>query len=92
MLQTPENWLIADTTPLIALLDGRYPERRLFPDGLLGLLTQLVEDFFDDLCMHLVREVYGRDFELFGYDIDDPSRRDPVREIDLDAVHARLAA
>ena len=49
-----------------------------------------VEDFFDDLSMHLMREVYGRDFELFGYDIDDPSRRAPVREIDLDAVHARL--
>ncbi len=48
VLQTPENWLIADTTPLIALLDGRYPERRLFPDGLLGLLTHLVEDFFDE--------------------------------------------
>lgn len=49
-----------------------------------------VEDFFDDLSMHLMREVYGRDFELFGYDIDDPSRRAPVREIDLDAVHAKL--
>ncbi|MGR3591959.1 MAG: sulfotransferase family protein [Limimaricola soesokkakensis] len=51
-----------------------------------------VEAFFDDLSMHLVREVYGRDFELFGYDIDDPSRRAPRREIDLDAVHAKLGA
>ena len=49
-----------------------------------------VEDYFDDLSMHLMREIYGRDFELFGYDIDDPSRRAPVRGIDLDAVHAKL--
>ncbi|TFL17636.1 sulfotransferase family protein [Jannaschia formosa] len=49
-----------------------------------------VEAFFDDLSMHLVREMYKRDFELFGYDIDDPANRMPVREIDLGAVHAFL--
>ncbi len=49
-----------------------------------------VEDFFDDLSMHLVREMYKRDFELFGYDIDDPSSKRPVRAIDLDEVHAKL--
>ncbi|PWJ22347.1 sulfotransferase family protein [Jannaschia seohaensis] len=50
-----------------------------------------VEAYFDDLSMHLVREMYKRDFDLFGYDIDDPSNKMPVREIDLHAVHAFLS-
>jgi glutathione S-transferase len=33
VLHTPENWMIADTTPLLHLLDGRFPFRRLFPPG-----------------------------------------------------------
>jgi hypothetical protein len=49
-----------------------------------------VEAYFDDLSMHLMKEIYGRDFALFGYDFEDPSRRAPVREIDLDEVHAKL--
>ena len=40
--------------------------------------------------MHLVREIYKRDFDLFKYDIDDPGNKMPVAEIDLDEVHARL--
>ena len=32
-LRTPENWLLADTTPIIALLDARFPARQLVPPG-----------------------------------------------------------
>jgi hypothetical protein len=49
-----------------------------------------VADYFDDLAMHLVREIYHRDFELFRYDIDNPGNAKPVGEIDLDEVHAKL--
>ncbi|MCP5089152.1 MAG: sulfotransferase family protein [Rhodobacteraceae bacterium] len=49
-----------------------------------------VEDYFDDLSMHLVYEIYKRDFVLFKYDPQDPSRKEPVGEIDLDEVHAKL--
>ena len=49
-----------------------------------------VEDYFDDLSMHLVREMYKRDFELFKYDIDNPANKMPIGEIDLDEVHAKL--
>jgi hypothetical protein len=49
-----------------------------------------VEDFFDDLSRHLMWEVYRKDFQLFGYDFDDPSRKEPKREIDLAEVHAKL--
>lgn len=50
-----------------------------------------VEDYFDDLSMHLVREMYHRDFSLFKYDFDDPSNKYPIGEIDLDEIHAKLS-
>ena len=49
-----------------------------------------VEDYFDDLSRHLTFEIYKRDFDLFGYDPNDPANRQPVREIDLDEIHAKL--
>ncbi|MHA6347003.1 sulfotransferase family protein [Roseivivax sp. CAU 1761] len=49
-----------------------------------------VEAYFDDLSMHLVYEIYKRDFELFRYDFENPANRLPVGEIDLDEVHAKL--
>ncbi|MHA7889220.1 MULTISPECIES: sulfotransferase family protein [Roseicyclus] len=49
-----------------------------------------VEDYFDDLSMHLVYEIYHRDFEVFKYDFENPGNKMPVGEIDLDEVHAKL--
>ena len=49
-----------------------------------------VEDYFDDLSMHLVYEMYKRDFELFKYDFENPGNKMPLAEIDLDEVHAKL--
>ncbi|WP_323767505.1 sulfotransferase family protein [Antarctobacter sp.] len=49
-----------------------------------------VEDYFDDMSMHLIKEMYGRDFDLFKYDFDNPGNKMPVGEIDLDEVHAKL--
>jgi len=49
-----------------------------------------VEDYFDDLSMHLVYEMYKRDFQLFKYDVENPGNKMPVGEIDLDEVHAKL--
>ena len=48
LLLTPENWMLADTTPIIDLLDGRFPRRRLFPEGPLGVLAHLVEEYLDE--------------------------------------------
>lgn len=48
VLHTPENWMVADTTPVIALLDARFPLRRLFPAGPLGVLVHVVEEWFDE--------------------------------------------
>lgn len=49
-----------------------------------------VEDYFDDLSMHLVYEVFKKDFQLFRYDAADPANKRPIGEIDLDEVHAKL--
>jgi hypothetical protein len=49
-----------------------------------------VQDYFDDLSMHLVYEIYKRDFRLFRYDFENPANKMPVGEIDLDEVHAKL--
>ena len=49
-----------------------------------------VEDYFDDLSMHLMWEIYKRDFQLFKYDFDNPGNKMPKSEVDLDEVHAKL--
>jgi hypothetical protein len=49
-----------------------------------------VEDYFDDLSMHLMLEMYKQDFELFRYDFDTPANKMPTGEIDLHEVHAKL--
>ncbi|MEK0164742.1 sulfotransferase family protein [Phaeobacter sp. A36a-5a] len=49
-----------------------------------------VEEYFDDLSMHLVYEIYKRDFEVFKYDFENPANKMPIGEIDLDEVHAKL--
>ncbi|TNJ47516.1 sulfotransferase family protein [Phaeobacter sp. B1627] len=49
-----------------------------------------VEEYFDDLSMHLVYELYKRDFEVFKYDPENPANKMPTGEIDLDEVHAKL--
>lgn len=49
-----------------------------------------VAAYFDDLSMHLVYEIYKRDFELFKYDFENPDNKMPIGEIDLDEVHAKL--
>ena len=48
VLHTPEDWMIADTTPLLDLLDARFPARRLFPTGPLGVLVHVVEEILDE--------------------------------------------
>ncbi len=51
-----------------------------------------VEAYFDDLAMHLVYEIYHKDFDLFRYDFENPANKMPAGEIDLDEVHAKLGA
>jgi glutathione S-transferase len=48
VLHTPEDWMIADTTPQMDLLDGRFPRRRLFPEGPDGVLVHVLEEYLDE--------------------------------------------
>lgn len=49
-----------------------------------------LEEYFDDLSMHIVFDIFQKDFELFKYDLD-PANRKPIAEIDLDEVHKKLS-
>ena len=60
--------------------EGHGPERK-----------HPVEDYFDDLSMHLMWEIYHRDFELFKYDFAHPGQSKPTGDIDLLEVHAKLS-
>ena len=48
-----------------------------------------IPDYFDDLSIHLMHEIYRRDFNLFNYG-KDPNDDPPKKEIDLDFVHEKL--
>lgn len=67
-----------DSIPRFNESEGHGP-KRLHP----------VEDYFDDLSIHLMHEVYRRDFNLFNYD-KSPYSGAPTSEIDLDFVHNKL--
>ena len=54
--------------------------------------THPVEDYFDELSMHMMYEIYKKDFNLFQYDFENPKNTMPISEIDLDEVHAKLSA
>jgi len=45
---TPENWCIADSTPILTLLDARMPAARFYPRGIVGALTAVLEECFDE--------------------------------------------
>ncbi len=48
ILETPENWVLTDTTPILGVLDARVPARRLFPKGPLGVLVHVVEEVLEE--------------------------------------------
>lgn len=55
VLRTPENWILADTTPIMMLMDSRLPHRRLFPSGPNGVLVHILEDVLDEwMCRTMV--------------------------------------
>jgi glutathione S-transferase len=79
VLHTPENWMLGDTTPILDLLDGRVPARRLFPVGPIGVLVHIVEEVLDEWIArvmvhfrwhyaentrHIVGQFVGRDVTL----------------------------
>ena len=48
VVRAPDGRWHTDTTPMIEMLDGLHPERRLFPAGETGVLVRLVEEWLDE--------------------------------------------
>lgn len=48
---------VADSTEIIRILEDRYPEPRLYPQGADLERALAVEDFFDEYCGHDLRKV-----------------------------------
>jgi len=49
-----------------------------------------VEDYFDDLAMHIMQDVYARDFAVFKYDRS-PGSGGPAEALDPLEINAKLA-
>lgn len=77
-IETPHPVDLAQT-PRFNESEGHGPKR-----------AHPVEDYFDDLSMHLVYEMYKKDFQLFRYDFENPANKLPTGEIDLAEIHAKL--
>ncbi len=74
VLHTPENWMIADTTPIMIMLDPRFPDRNLFPEGPLGVLVHCLEEYFDEWIARTSvhwRWSYPENHELLSLDATD---------------------
>ena len=48
-----------------------------------------IADYFDDLSIYIMHDIYRKDFQLFKYDMA-PGKAPPRKEIDVEEVHARL--
>jgi len=49
VMQTPEDWVLWDSTPILAMLDGRFPERRILPETpVQRMAALLLEDWIDE--------------------------------------------
>ena len=42
------------------------------------------------MSMHLMFEIYKRDFKLFTYNFEKPTNKMPLGDVDLAEVHAKL--
>ena len=48
-------------------------------------------DYFGDLSMHLMYEMYNRDLYLFKHDFFDPANQMAMADLDLAEIHVDLA-
>ena len=54
VIVTPENWALADSTPMLQLLDSRLAVPRFYPaDGFSRAVVGLVEEYFDEWMARL---------------------------------------
>ena len=81
---------VLDTVDVKVPVDLQSIPRFNESEGLGPKRNHPVEDYFDDLSVHLTYEMYKRDFDLFRYDFENPANKMPTGEIGLEEVHAKL--
>ena len=54
VLVTPEDECVADTTPILWMMDARYPQRALIPPGVMGGIVQILEEYLDEWLTRVV--------------------------------------
>ena len=82
LIHTPEEWLLADTTPILRLLDGRFPQRRLFPAGPLGMLVSVIEEVLDEWVARVMVHYRWHNLENARYVLS----QDAGRELSLEEL------
>ncbi len=82
--------VVLDNTPVAHPIDLSTIPRFNESEGHGPKRAHPVEDYFDDLSMHLIYEIYKKDFNLFKYDFANPANKMPIGEIDLAEVQAKL--
>lgn len=53
VVQTPQGWTLADTTPISLWLDSQDGQRALVPQGPAAVLVRLIEEYFDEWIARL---------------------------------------
>ena len=92
VLHTPENWMIADTTPLLQLLDLRFPGREMFPEGDMGMVVHMLEEYFDEWLARTTvhwRWNYPENHKLLSMDAAQGNREGAARLIEWGAKVCR---
>ncbi len=82
--------VLADAAPPHAVDPGAIP-RFNESEGHGPKRAHPVADYFDDLSQHLMLEMYKRDFEIFGYDFENPSNTRASGPVDLEKMHLLLS-
>eukprot|EP01099_Mayorella_cantabrigiensis_P007838 TRINITY_DN711_c0_g1_i1.p1 TRINITY_DN711_c0_g1~~TRINITY_DN711_c0_g1_i1.p1 ORF type:complete len:417 (-),score=93.46 TRINITY_DN711_c0_g1_i1:60-1247(-) len=88
VLETPEGWLLTDTSPILAYLDSLLPEPLFYPSSIIGLVSAILEEYFDEwLSRQAVcyRWTYDEDRKLcaeklareYCYELDSKKPEDP---------------
>ena len=54
LLVTPEDDVLIDTTPIMWRLDEQYPDRAMFPSGVMGAVAQALEECLDEWLTRVV--------------------------------------
>lgn len=53
ILETQEGWMLADSSLILSYLDSQLPQPLFYPASMVGLVSSLLEEFFDEWISRL---------------------------------------